>query len=563
MLGFPAPRLARTIACTAFFLAGPVVAPAAWAAACDEVANEAAIAAARAAVASSCDCAAATKVAEWRRCVRDVLDPLVADGAISPACQRLVRRIEQRSTCGRPGRVVCCVTLPSGRTVARMRPAGRCTAPRNGSFCESPLPHLDDACTETGCNVPTCGNGVVETGEGCDPPDGTTCNAACESCAEVAGEVAVSCEEAASGVSASATPDTFLVAYTELATGLGRVLAKRLDGGGALVDAAPLEVSEVLVDEELGPSSSSLSTVVADGGAFHVGLSTFVGYAIELGTRRVPASGAIVDPRDVVVSDFPVGFCGSRVAAPIGIAPTLDGSALHATFRTVFYCGADVLFEVLTGLVPGWFAVPPPGNVSFSGAPLARGSNDVAGVWSNALLPDIEPPVTFLHTLHAAWLEPGPPTALSLTTLDRPVSPALAAAGDTFLAVWAARENPGDPVPTEVRGIRFSRAGGVLDPAGGFLVAAGSGQVASVSIAARGSSFLVAWREQRPAGTAIRAIHVGDDGSLLDASPLEVATSDDAAGVAAAAGDAAELVAFSRAEASGAVSIRGVLLPTE
>src|SRR5690606_34491857 len=103
------------------------------------------------------------------RCVRQT----VASADLSPACERWVRRAERRSACGRPSAVVCCVTVDGGVTRAKLEPSGTCEAPPGGAVCESAWRHVADACTADGCApAASCGNGVVERGETCDPPGG-------------------------------------------------------------------------------------------------------------------------------------------------------------------------------------------------------------------------------------------------------------------------------------------------------------------------------------------------------------------------------------------------------
>jgi hypothetical protein len=160
------------------------VATHALAASCDPTgADAAAVSGARAAVHAACDCEGADRASTWRRCVRDTLRPLLAS-TLSSACERHVRRLEQRSTCGRPDRSVCCRTSRLGATTASLRRAGACRAPVGGSACESARPYQDEACLPGGCVPPptVCGNGVVEIGETCDPPNGTTCGSTCALC---------------------------------------------------------------------------------------------------------------------------------------------------------------------------------------------------------------------------------------------------------------------------------------------------------------------------------------------------------------------------------------------
>jgi hypothetical protein len=65
------------------------------------------VAAARAAVASQCDCAGAPDHATHVRCAGSVADASVADGRLAASCRKEVVRCASKSTCGRAGRVTC------------------------------------------------------------------------------------------------------------------------------------------------------------------------------------------------------------------------------------------------------------------------------------------------------------------------------------------------------------------------------------------------------------------------------------------------------------------------
>jgi hypothetical protein len=58
-----------------------------------------------------------------------------------------------------------------------------CVAPKCGDGHLDPGEQCDPPNGTTclaGCSLP-CGDGIIETGEQCDPPDGTTCSATCQS----------------------------------------------------------------------------------------------------------------------------------------------------------------------------------------------------------------------------------------------------------------------------------------------------------------------------------------------------------------------------------------------
>lgn len=512
-------------------------------------ADEPAVAAARAAVQQECDCAGSTDARSWRVCVRDSLAGTAGEG-LSTGCARLVRRLEARSTCGRPDHVVCCRTNAGGLTKGALRRTGKCSPPRGGSACESPLPYLADGCTSDGCVLPPgCGNSVVESGESCDPPDGTTCSSTCSSCAAAApGEILLGCVGGSTAVAASAVSSTLLVSYTDQSATSATAHAKRLANDGSVVDAAPLVVSGTIPGSNA--TDGFLQTATADGTDFYLGWSSYADFQSYFAGRRIPATGPITSPIELIASDFPIGSCRVSMSGPLKLAPNLAGTGFLPTWRNVYSCGGTILLETLTG-VGDFFSVPPPGNTSTGPAPIVRGANDVAAVWRNLFVSSLSPPLV-QELLAASWIEPGPPSLLQLSSGLPSVTPALAAVGDTFVAVWA--------TGNDVRITRFTRAGGVLDPDGGLLVATGGGAIGQVEAASDGTHVVAAWRESAGAGqSTIRALRIAPDGSLPSPLPVDVATSTANAAVSVAANPTATLVAFTRDE-SPAVSVRAVLL---
>lgn len=168
-------------------------------AACDPAGADAAdVAAARAAIEATCDCAGATKRSDYLRCARTTAKAALAN----KGCVGSVMRCVNKSTCGKPGAVACCTTNAKGVTKATIKSnASQCRAPRGGSACVSPFTSACDACSATGCAptpspspsptptpspspspIPThsptpapggvCGDGVRNVGEDCD---GATC----------------------------------------------------------------------------------------------------------------------------------------------------------------------------------------------------------------------------------------------------------------------------------------------------------------------------------------------------------------------------------------------------
>ncbi len=456
--------------------------------ACDAAGAEAeAVAKARAAVSDRCDCSVAERDA-WTRCVRKTLKTLVADGALSPRWKRHARRLENRSACGRPGSVVCCTTTAEGETTAAIVEEGACNAPSGGSACESTWRHVADACTADGCAPPaTCGNGVVERGETCDPPTTWTCDASCRrpppGCADEASSLLIDCTlNSISVVAAAATDDRSLVAYPKRQPNKPtRIVARRFFADGKFVDKKPRVVS----DRPGGaPGKVGWAPVAtADASSFYVAWEasgtfgdpdTGLLFVNCFRGRRVPPAGRIASQVDSLASYEFFSSCRTAGSGPLRLAPDLVPGAFHATHRRLFVCGPDTLAENIAGLDELPWAPPFPGYISTGPAALARRATDVAAVWLGAHVSDDFPMPPSSLTPFLAWLSdaaveelpvPGP------TMLDGSFLFGLAALGDLFLVVWTDEAPDGAEHAREIRALRFTRAAGALDPAGGIVLA--------------------------------------------------------------------------------------------
>lgn len=151
---------------------------------CGDVAGDAAaVAAARAQVASDCNCAGAPKHGEYVRCAAAVATLRAAQGILPPQCKGAGRQCAARSTCGRPGAVTCCRTGPTGVTKCSIKSsAASCTAPNGGAACVGPFPSCCDACTGTGCVTTTTTTTSTTTTSTSPTPCGSTfpaCNGSC------------------------------------------------------------------------------------------------------------------------------------------------------------------------------------------------------------------------------------------------------------------------------------------------------------------------------------------------------------------------------------------------
>jgi hypothetical protein len=428
---------------------------------------------------------------------------------------------------------------------------------------------LRDAPAPTECRA-VCGDGEIAGEEECDPPDGGACDATCRrNCPEDASSVLVDCVEAPiASVGLAANGATFAAAYRKPVATHSHIFFKRLDAAGDAYDATAVRLSEDIPDTTLVENDSpTLTALDEDFYAAWSGAAVwdpgFVGY---FHGRPIPATGPPVEDVDILLQQSPFGQCRMYSSPPLHVTSNLAATGVHLTFREIAACFPDIILgEIIVG-VPGDFSPYSPTDLSTGAAPLATGNADVAGVWWNLFRAAADSPDSPVEqTLKAGWISPAPSEAIVLTSLDsssRSESPSLAATGDLFLAVWTTAIAPPPAVPSEVRGMRFTRADGALDPEGGFLIASSaSGAALQPVVASDGTRFAVAWRETTPSGSAVRAIRVETDGTLADPVPIEVATSDAAAVIAVAASPSGTLVAFTRDEGFGLLSVRVAPLP--
>ena len=503
------------------------------------------VAAARGLAQDACGCPSDDSSARgvWKSCVRDALRDAIVDGQVSKSCARRARKAEMGSTCGRDDRIVCCTTSASRRTRAKISAEGRCRPPRGGSACISPSPYKVDACTQIGCvDAPFCGDGVIDAGETCDPPNGSTCDQSCQSttCAADDPGTLLACHRGNSDLQLAGIDDVFLAAFSGRPSGTFFTSEiQRFDEAGSLIDAQPIPIgTDPSDDPATTPSSLYVSSATEGDDSFHAavwGWAALEGGRFMTVFRRqeIPKLGPLTAGPVDIASNVPVGICSSAIVGPIGISPGLDNGEVRTSYRTLYGCEGETWFETITG-VSGGFSVPPPGYTSEGSAPLARGASHVAGVWWNLFLPQDFPPIAVSKALRVSWLEPGSPTLVDLLPippgLAHSTSPALAASGEVFLAVFALAPNLSERELTTLRAVRFSREGGMLDPSTGLLLTSGGGAIDQVVVDGDADGFQVAYTEaQAGGGHRVRTLRVGTDGSFTlpeDVDTADVATID-------------------------------------
>lgn len=388
-----------------------------------------------------------------------------------------------------------------------------------------------------------CGNGLVENGEGCDPPDGVQCDAQCRlTCASDPGSILVACSSSSEGTLAFAGDgEDFLLAWADLAREGNRIRATRLDAGGTIGDVPALELSD-------GVTHSTTPLAVIDDAGFYV-LWTSAGAVFASG-RRIPLAGLGFGAIEARASNGPPspGQCGSFGGPPLGLGANLGGAPPFVSAAEHVYCGGP-LFSYLTGVPGTGFLLDPPYSIDAPPAAFARSNEETVAVWVRG---DVDP-VAF--RLQGNWMDlPNPTPAFQLTTLPAATAqPAVAAVGETFLAVWT--------TGAAVRGMRFVHPGTALDANGGFAIANAAGSASLPQVASAADRFVVAWRDRAAGVDQVRAVHVGTDGTVVEPVPVQVAQAPAIADLGLAAGTASTWAAFTTVETSGAHAVRIAPLP--
>lgn len=145
---------AMTVAALAASLGWP--APA-LAAKCEPAGADATpIADARAAIDATCDCTGSPTHGTYVKCASGVILGRIVALQLNPACKGTVQRCAAKSTCGKPGAVVCCKTNSKGVTKSAIASdPGHCKPPAGGSACASTFTSACDACVPGGCAIGT------------------------------------------------------------------------------------------------------------------------------------------------------------------------------------------------------------------------------------------------------------------------------------------------------------------------------------------------------------------------------------------------------------------------
>ncbi len=172
-------------------------------------------------------------------------------------------------------------------------------------------------------------------------------------------------------------------------------------------------------------------------------------------------------------------------------------SAAPATFaalwRSFASCFGELIFQNLEGALLTYGSTPTraslavgyglfpgmPGNFSATAASAASLGTDTLAVWHADAVAESQGPLTPIPFVAAAWIDlDGTATQLSLGSRRSGINelgPGVAAGTASFLVAWAQGETDADVDPTEIRGLRVTRADGPLDADGGVVLATTAG----------------------------------------------------------------------------------------
>jgi hypothetical protein len=453
----------------------------------------------------------------------------------------------------------------------------------SGEDCDPPdLLTCDATCHVIACEtVPAaCGNGVIDAGEACEPPGVASCGRDCQlaACqAPALGEIDVACVEGGTAVDVGAASTGYLIAWSGPHRREAEILARRFDQSGVGADAGLTVVSDALPCA----SDSSDPSVASDGSDYYVAWYVYTAFPGPVGAGEQAIHGrrlggtAGAEAMDQLDSNVPFGQCRTNIGGPMSaaaVAPSLFAvgwQAVATCFGNVIYrspLGALMDFTAAptqAGVPLGYAPAAPPAAHSSGAAAVASLAGDTLWVWHAVYADSPTPPYDFF--MAAAWTSSGATTAPFVLTTRRQFvgngRPGVAAGSASLLVAWAQGADDLATTATEIRAVRVTRPLGRIDADGGLLLAsAATGVSGGPVVAFDGTRWLVVWTEASGASHDLRAVAVEEDGSVVDPSPRLLAT-DVAAQEpgAASTGNGHVLVSFVRPDGASS-AIRAVLV---
>lgn len=310
----------------------------------------------------------------------------------------------------------------------------------------------------------------------------------------------------------------FLVAWSDMRTSANGidVYAARVNAAGAVLDAGGIAVSARLAEQS--------DPVVASDGAEYlvvwIDRREQTTMESDVYGARISGAGVVLDANGVPVA---------RVAGQqLWPAVAYGGGGYLAAWSDA--SGAEVVAARVTtsGSVvdPGGFLVSMSANRQEVPAVAWNGQTWFVA-WQDARNLAYSDTDLFGARLDAAGLLLDPTGIAIASAPERQADPAVSWDGASYLVAWSDRRNSTVGDGSDIYAARVSAAGELLDP-DGVAVATGAGDQWLPAVASDGNASLVAWTVAASDGTGrLLATRVGKAGVVLDAAPVELATSCD------------------------------------
>ena len=308
------------------------------------------------------------------------------------------------------------------------------------------------------------------------------------------------------GATVAARPGGFLVAWQDQRTGAFDVRAARVSDAGALPDPAGIVVA--------GGAGDQVSPAAAwNGSQFLVGWEA----STDVRAARVSTAGTVVDPSGFLVSGTPA-------------AQTTPAAAGHGSNVTIAWidgrtprAGTDIFGAQVSGT-----AVSPPDGRLVSQGPAPQRCPDVAFNGTDYFVVWAEARLAGRLDIFGARVSPGgvmrDPAGIAISQARGPQTcPAVDWNGSRFFVAWADRRSGG----SDIYGTVVSSAGVVAVP-GGEPLSTAPGDQLFVDVSANANAFLVAWEDHRADRGDIRGVRLSPTGAVLDAAPLALAVAPNA-----------------------------------
>jgi hypothetical protein len=284
-----------------------------------------------------------------------------------------------------------------------------------------------------------------------------------------------------------------------------RIGGRRMNPAGSVLDAA-----DIYLCNNASNCGYAQVSLASDGVNWLVVWDSY-GASNQIIGGRLSAAGALLDP----LNGFVIGS-GAANQDPLGLTVAFAGNGYGVFWddQTQVY-GARVSSGGAV-LVPATVATNEMGSRAYPAA-AHDGTNFLVAFQDSR-----DPNGNDIYGLRVsnALVKVDATSTLLSRQANAERNPKMAYNGTNWLAVWEDFRPTSD---SDVYGARLSNAGTVLDPAG-IAISTATGSQFSLSVAANGADWLVAWRDDRNGSATddIYATRVSSTGSVLDPMGISV-----------------------------------------